>query len=77
MAALPLQNVYVLGAGLAVAGIVGAPKPRKGGGKPMNAFDSAEFVAAVQTHLGLSAREVWSLTMIKFQRDGCQVSGSR
>ncbi|MCC4288518.1 DUF6246 family protein [Vreelandella aquamarina] len=66
--ALPLQNVHVLGAKLAVAGIVGVPKPRKGGGKPMAAFDPAEFVGAAQAHLGLSAGDAWSLTMIEFQR---------
>ncbi|WP_252108842.1 MULTISPECIES: DUF6246 family protein [unclassified Halomonas] len=68
MGALPLQNIHVLGAKLAIAGIVGAPKPRKGGGKPMDTFDPAEFVGVAQAHLGLSSGEAWSLTMIEFQR---------
>ncbi|MBZ5486900.1 hypothetical protein HW452_05110 [Halomonas aquamarina] len=68
MGALPLQNIHVLGAKLAIAGIVGAPKPRKGGGKPMAAFDPAEFVGVAQAHLGLSSAEAWAMTMIEFQR---------
>lgn len=68
MGALPLQNVHVLGAKLAIAGIVGAPKPRKGGGKPMATFDPAEFVGAAQAHLGISARDAWQMTMLELQR---------
>lgn len=68
MGVLPLQNVHVLGAKLAIAGIVGAPKPRSSGGKPMTAFDPSEFVGAAQAHLGLSSAEAWALTMVEFQR---------
>lgn len=66
--AMPLQNVHVLGAKLAITGIVGEPKPRKSSGKAMTAFDPAEFAGAAQAHLGLSPRDAWSLTMIEFQR---------
>ncbi|WP_417861842.1 DUF6246 family protein [Vreelandella venusta] len=68
MGSMPLQNVHVLGAKLAVSGIVGAPRQKKGGGKPMASFDPAEFVGAAQAHLGLSSAEAWSLTMIELQR---------
>lgn len=68
LGAMPAQNVHVLGARMAVAGIVGDPKPRKGGGSPMQEFDPAEFVGAAQAHLGLSSRDAWQMTMIEFQR---------
>lgn len=68
MGVMPLQNIHVLGAKLAIAGIVGAPKPRSSGGKAMAVFDPSEFVGAAQAHLGLSSAEAWELTMIEFQR---------
>lgn len=68
MGAMPMQNVHVLGAKLAVSGIVGAPRQKKGSGKPMSAFDPAEFVGVAQAHLGLSSAEAWQMTMIELQR---------
>ncbi|WP_106478105.1 DUF6246 family protein [Phytohalomonas tamaricis] len=65
---LPFRDIHVLGARLAVNGMVGAPRKTKSGGKPSNRFDPAEFVAAAQAHLGLSTADAWQMTMIEFQR---------
>lgn len=68
LGSVPAQNVHVIGARLAVAGIVGDPKPRKGDGNSTREFDPAEFVGAAQAHLGMSSAEAWQMTMIEFQR---------
>lgn len=65
---LPFRDVHVLGARLAVNGMVGAPRKSKQGGKPSKRFDPAEFVAAAQAHLGMSPADAWQMTMIEFQR---------
>lgn len=68
MGAVPAHDIHVLGARLAISGIVGDPKPRKGGGTPLRELDPAEFAGAAQAHLGLSAGDAWQMTMIEFQR---------
>lgn len=69
MGAVPAHDIHVLGARLAISGIVGDPKPRKGGGgQPLRELDPADFVGAAQAHLGLSAGDAWQMTMVEFQR---------
>lgn len=63
-------EVHILGAKLAVAGIVGEPKRQaKGKGKPADTgFDPARFVAVATAHLGTTSAEAWAMTMVELQR---------
>lgn len=69
MGAMSQHEVHVLGARLAVSGMIGEPKRRgKDSGKQATGFDPAEFVGAAQAHLGASAHDAWQMTMVELQR---------
>lgn len=68
MGAMQPSEVHIIGARLAVAGMVGEPKRGKGDGKEAAEFDPAEYVGVAQAHLGMSSTEAWQMTMIELQR---------
>lgn len=69
LGSMPPSDVHILGARLAVSGMIGEPRVRKGNkDNPAAYFDPAEFVGAAQAHLGVSADEAWDMTMVEFQR---------
>lgn len=68
LGAIPAEEIHILGARLAVNGIIGQPKASRGKEKAATSFDPAEYVGAAQAHLGVSAAEAWQMTMIELQR---------
>lgn len=68
MGSMPASDVHIIGARLAVNGMIGEPKRSSKGGKASSTFNPAEYVGAAQAHLGLSSAEAWQMTMLEFQR---------
>lgn len=68
--AMPQQEVHIIGARLAISGMIGKPKKlKKGADAPSRSlFDPGAFVAAAQAGLGVSASEGWAMTMLELQR---------